>query len=336
MFEKVWEALKLSFPAKRVYFIYTHRNGADRFQNGLKANTEISYWCYKALERRFPHVVFLRLQGEKPYRIRSIRSTDVVIGHVGETFLKASERTKRLIAFYPWSGHDDRSTNTLFNCMPKAEEMLYLEKAASTIFLTSEFNKREYVEKPRNFWHSFLKDKRLHLVHQPLDFALFKRIKFTYHTSDFLYIGNDAHMKCVPDSKALVNAVGRTLHLYGVEGRKLNHLDEKEVNVLPHLADFFIQPGMWEAQNVSILEAAARGFIPLVSPDTGYPYSHPFLLRYGDFAYNLKVLKEALSTTAEERKMLADALHEKLVNDPLHNNWDHLTDVLVEEVRQLQ
>lgn len=337
--EKLLERLTLLFPRTRVHFIYTHRNGHDRFVNGLKANTEISYFCFKALQSRFPHVQFLRLEKEKNYRINAIGSQDVVIGHIGETFLKASSRTKRLVAFYPWSGHEDRSTQLLFNCLPLQEELMYWERSASVILLTSEFNKRKYIENGENFWAPIFKDygskKRIVCVHQPIDLDLFKRIKWEYTTSDFVYIGNDAHMKCLETSKGLVKHLGRNLHLFGVDGKKIDHRNEKEVTGLCHLADFFIQPGMWEAQCVSILESAARGFIPVVSKETGYPYDHPFLLRYNDFEYNSKVLNELLHTSNEERKVLADHLHKSLVEDENHNNWKKLTDVLVKTVSDL-
>lgn len=323
---------------KKVYFVYTHKNGFDRFHNGLKANTEISYWSYSALKQAFPRVRFLRLDHEKPSRIAQIRSQDVVIGHVGETLRLASERTKKVIVFGPWVGHEDHSQQK-FNCAPKEFEMAFYEKAAAVIFLTSEFNVREYLEKERNFWYPYVQNlklkKSLRVVHQPVDVALFSRIKHDYTTNNFIYIGNAGHMKGLEDSKCLIQALGRTLRLYGVEGKKIDHLNRAQVSRLPAEADFFIQPGMWEAQCVSILEAAARGFIPVVSPDTGYPYQHPFLLRYGDFEYNLKVLKELLQTTADERKKLADALHHQLINDINHNSWKQLTDVLVEEVKAL-
>ncbi len=142
-------------------------------------------------------------------------------------------------------------------------------------------------------------------------------------------------MKCVDHAKQLVQESKRRLFLYGSEGESLDNLDIKQVLSLPSQADFFIQPGMWEAQCVSILEAAARGFIPVVSKETGYPYDHPFLLRYGDFEYNRKILKDLLNTSPEERKVLGDTLHQQLVNDENHNHWAKLTDVLVEEVEML-
>lgn len=339
-FKKLFLLLHEALPARRrIYFIYTHKNGFNRFYNGLKANTEISYWCYTALRDHFPHVRFLRLENERPSRIEAIRSQDIVIGHIGETFKKASARTKRLITFGPWAGHEDRSERDAFNCVSKQMEMGFFDSAASIILLTSEYNKREYLEKSRNFWYPYWqelqKTKRVRVVHQPIDLTLFKRIKHTYDTNDFLYIGNDAHMKGVDQAKQLVQSVGRTLHLFGLEGKKIDHRDEKIVKTLPALADFFIQPGMWEAQCVSILEEAARGFIPVVTPETGYPYSHPFLLRFDDFPYNHQILKNLLNTTATERKHLADSLYLQLSNDVNHNNWEELTRVLVDEVKQL-
>ncbi len=335
----LFERLQLLFPGRRIFFIYTHKNGQDRFGHGLNANTELSYWNFQALKKQFRNVFFLRLQGEKEHRIRSIRSTDIVIGHVGETFLRAAARTKKMIAFYPWCGHLDRSTNTLFNCLPKEKEFEYLERSRAAIFLTSEYNVARYIDSEENFWYAYLKkfalEKRLRIVHQPLDFTFFTRIKHDYHTSDFLYVGNEAHMKCLPDSKALVRAVNRKLHIYGAHGSKLNHLNSTEVSKLANLADFFIQPGMWEAQSVAILEAAAYGFIPIVSPQTGYPYTHPFALRYNDFEYNKKVLRDLLETTSDERKKLADELHSRLLHDSKHNDWKNLTQVIVEEVINL-
>lgn len=331
---RLYERLPAS---RRLYFIYTHNNGYNRFANGLKANTEISYWSYRALREAFPRVRFLRLQGEHPSRIRTIGPRDVVIGHVGETYALAALRTRRLIAFCPWAGHEDRS-QVAFNCAPADLEMEAYKKACALIFLTSEYNVREYIEKPRNFWFNYLQElnqkRRIRIVHQPIDLNLFCRIKQEYRTNNFLYIGNDAHMKCLPHAKELVAHVKRELTLYGCEGKTLNHLDKKVVNLLPAQADFFIQPGMWEAQCVSILEAAARGFIPIVTRETGYPYDHPFLLRYGDFAYNCNVLSTLLATSAHERKVLADTLHSKLMNDINHNSWSRLTDVLVEEVQR--
>lgn len=322
-------------PGKRVYFVYTHKNGYDRFHHGLKANTELSYWPYLALRKAFPRVTFLRLQGENPKRIEKITSQDVVIGHVGETFTKAAKRTNKLIVFNPWTGHEDHSTSISPASIPKEVEMKFYDQAQSLIFLTSEFNQRTYLEEPKNFWYPYLQKKRVRVVHQPMDFSLFPRIKTSYTTSDFLYIGNTLHMKCVPDSIRLVEAAGRRLHTFGTGGKNINHLDQQQVAQLPKLADFFIQPGMWEAQCVSILESAARGFIPVVSPDTGYPYDHPYLLRYGDFDYNLQVLKRLLKTSPEERKELADHLHAQLINDINHNSWSKLTDTIVEEVNRL-
>lgn len=341
VFKKLALLMRERLPSKqRLYFIYTHKNGFDRFYNGLKANTEISYWCYTALKEQFPSIRFLRLEREHPSRIEAIRSQDIVIGHIGETFLKASARTKRLISFCPWAGHEDRSERDAFNCVPKQIEMDFFEKAASIILLSSEYNKREYLEKPSNFWYSYFqtlqKTKRVRVVHQPIDLALFKRIKHDYITNDFIYIGNDAHMKGVDQAKQLVKSVGRTLHLYGLEGKKLDHRDDAAVKKLPLQADFFIQPGMWEAQCVSILEEAARGFIPVVTPETGYPYTHPFLLRFDDFAYNHACLTNLLRTTAAERKELADSLHRQLSEDINHNTWETLTNVLVEEAGRLK
>ncbi len=88
-------------------------------------------------------------------------------------------------------------------------------------------------------------------------------------------------------------------------------------------------------QCVSILESAARGFIPIVSPETGYPYEHPYLLRFDEEAYNLNVIKKLLLTSSEERKELADCLHEQLLKDPAHNKWGNLTKVLVEEIKNI-
>jgi hypothetical protein len=322
----------------RLYFIYTHKNGFDRFNNGLKANTEISFWSFTALKRNFPSVKFLRFQEEKPSRIAKIRPQDIVVGHIGPTFAEACKYTKRMIAFNPWAGHEDRSKSA-FNCAPHKEEMQLFDQCASLVLLTSEYNKVEYFEKPTNFWHPYFqkleKTKRVRLVHQPIDLELFQRIKWNYSTHDFLYIGNNAYMKCVEDTMELVRAVQRKLTIYGFGGKKIDNLDQNQVSRLACQADFFIQPGMWEAQCVSILEAAARGFIPVVSPETGYPYSHPFMLRYKDFDYNFHVLKNLLNTSGEERKNLADKLYQQLVSDVHHNNWQKLTDVIVEEVRQL-
>lgn len=338
--KKLNEWICLQFPGRRVYFIYTHNLLGERFSYGLKANTEISYWSLKALKEAFPRLFFLRIQGEKSFRIQSIRPQDIVIGHIGETFLRAAEKTKRMIAFYPWAGHEDRSTNTLFNCISYQTEKQFWDKAASIILLTSEYNVREYCEKPRNFWFEAVqevrKQKSFRFVHQPIDLSIFQRIKRNYLTSNFLYIGNDAHMKCVSDSKRLVETLGRTLHLYGIGDKRLDHLNCKQVGELPNLADFFIQPGLWEGQCVSILESAARGFIPVVSPETGYPYDHPYLLRYGDDTYNLTTLKKLLNTSPEERKELGDELHKRLLSDPYHNQWSALTHVLVEEIEKLR
>src|ERR1700722_15414541 len=128
LLEKIGEELSLYLPARRIYFIYTHRNGRDRFRYGLTANTEISHWAQKALQRRFPRLLFLRIQGESERKISSITSRDVVIGHIGETFLRAANKTKRVIAFSPWAGHEDRSQNHLFNCLPLELELQYWEK----------------------------------------------------------------------------------------------------------------------------------------------------------------------------------------------------------------
>ncbi|MCH9609231.1 MAG: hypothetical protein S4CHLAM45_04580 [Chlamydiales bacterium] len=327
--------LNEQLPGKRIFYVYTHKNGYDRFHHGLKANTELSYHPFVALKKHFPRVTFLRFQGESSKRIAQIREKDVVIGHIGETFLKASRRTRKMVAFSPWNGHEDHSTSISPASLSFEVEKRYYDVAASLVFLTSEFNKRTYLEKAANFWHPYLKDKRVRVVHQPIDLSLFPRIKTTYTTSNFLYIGNTNHMKCVPDSRRLVESVGRTLHTFGTGEKNFNHLNKSQVTQIPHLADFFIQPGMWEAQCVSILESAARGFIPIVSPDTGYPYDHPYLLRYGDFDYNKQILNKLIKTTYEERAELADTLHQKLITDPNHNHWDQLTDILIEEVKQL-
>jgi len=339
-FRRVSRQLQIYLPGKKVYFLYTHNNCHDRFQNGLKANTEISYWCARALEKAFPHVVFLHFAREKQQRIQRITSQDVVIGHIGDTFVAASERTKRLISFNPWNGHLDHSEGQSPACMPKEQEMGYYDRAASLILLTSEFNKQKYLEQPTNFWYDYMCKRqqagsRVRVVHQPIDFSLFPRIKTSYTTHQFLYIGNTNHMKGVPAAQKLVREVGSVLHLYGTGERNLNHLDHVAVNQLPQQADFFIQPGMWEAQCVSILESAARGFIPLVTPDTGYPYDHPYLLRYGDHAYNLKQVQGILTLPSHERKALGDSLHQRLTQDVCHNNWEQLTNVIVEEVFQL-
>lgn len=335
--KKLLQQLQEHLPGRRVFFIYTHRNGFDRFACGLKANTEISYWSYTALCKAFPRVTFLRMEKEKAARLRTIGPEDIVIGHPGETFVRASERTRRLIAFHPWAGHEDRSENTLYNCLSKEQELNYWEKAVSIILLTSEYNKREYIEKPRNFWFDIFQQlkKPVYVVHQPIDLSLFRRIKHTYETSNFLYIGNDAHMKCLHDTKKLIKELGRALTIYGVKEKPLNNLNPSMLTSLSSQADFFIQPGMWEAQCVSILEAAARGFIPVVSPETGYPYDHPFLLRYNDFSYNMRVLKELLHTSPEERKSLADTLYNQLAEDVNHNNWERLTHVIVQAVNAL-
>ncbi len=327
--------LNEKLPGKRIFFIYTHKNGYDRFHHGLKANTEISYFCFCALRKAFGRVTFLRLQGENPQRIAQITEKDVVIGHMGETFDKARQRTKKLITFAPFVGHEDHVTSQGPHCSDKREEMHVYRNATSSILLTSEYNKREYLEKERNFWYPFFKDRHYRVVHQPIDLTTFSRIKREYRTQDFLYIGHYGHMKCVDDSVALVAAVGRKLHLFGAETRRFNNLDNAQVASLPNKADFFIQPGMWEGQCVSILEAAARGFIPIVSKETGYPYDHPYLLKYGDFAYNLTILKKLMQTSPEERKELGDTLYHQLINDPEHNSWKRLTDVLVEEVAAL-
>ncbi len=325
--------LNEKIPGRRVFFIYTHKNGYDRFHHGLKANTEISYFAYCALKNAFGRVTFLRLSGEKAKKINKITENDVVIGHTGETFEKASLRTKKLIHFAPFVGHEDHVISKGSHCSDRDVEMKFYKKAASSILLTSEYNQREYLETDRNFWYSFFKDQHYRVVHQPIDLNVFPRIKFDYKTHDFLYIGHYGHMKCVDDSIALVAKLGRKLHLFGCAKTRFNNLDKAQVASLPQIADFFIQPGMWEGQCVAILEAAARGFIPVVSKETGYPYDHPYLLKFGDFDYNCKVLKKLMNTSPEERKELGDYLHAKLANDPEHNSWKRLTDVLVEEVR---
>lgn len=330
------QELSLHLPTRRIFFIYTHQNGVDRFRYGLTANTEISHWSQKAIQSHFPHLVFLRIKGESERKISAITSKDVVLGHIGETFLRASSRTKRVIAFSPWAGHEDRSENHLFNCLPLEEELNYWKRASSLVLLTSEFNQRKYIETPTNFWFPIFqklqREKRIRIVHQPIDIQVFKRIKWDYKTSDFIYIGNGAHMKCLEASKWLVKAASRNLHLYGVEGKKLNHLDPSQVHPLPSLADFFIQPGMWEGQCVSILESAARGFIPVVSRETGYPYEHPFLLEYADDQGNLEKIRKLLQLSFHERKVLGDHLHQLLVQDLHHNHWNALTKVLIEEI----
>lgn len=322
---------------RRVYFVYTHKNGYDRFHHGLKANTEISYFCFRALQKAFPRITFLRFQNEKQERIDKIKPSDVVIGHMGKTLLEARKRTKNIITFGPFVGHEDHSFSKGPHSCDHEVEMEYYKKAACIILLTSEYNKREYLEKNRNFWYPFFQNlkKPLRIVHQPIDLQVFRRIKTSYTTSHFLYIGHFGHMKGVEMSQKLVKAVDRTLHIFGSEERRFDHLDQEQVNILPQMADFFIQPGMWEGQCVAILEAAARGFIPIVSPETGYPYDHPYLLKYGDFDYNLQVLKKLLQTTPEERKELGDFLYQRLVEDTHHNSWKTLTDVLVEEVTKM-
>ncbi|MBS0623038.1 MAG: hypothetical protein JSS62_00265 [Verrucomicrobia bacterium] len=332
--------LQDALPGKRVYYIYTHNNRHDRFRNGLKANTELSYWVACALEKQFPRFSFLRFQGEKPQRIQRITPQDVVIGHIGETYLAAAKRTKRLISFSPWCGNEDHSETVGPACVSKEVEMGQYDHAATLILLTSEFNDRIYRQQPRNFWYDYFEKckqhgRRVRVVHQPIDLAVFRRIKTTYTTDNFLYIGNANHMKCVPDARRLVEHVGRSLHLYGTGERSINHLDQIAIQQLPSQSDFFIQPGRWEAQCVSILEAAARGFIPLVSPDTGYPYDHPYMLRYGDFDYNLKQVRAVLKLSADERRQLGDYLHQQLISDPHHNTWSTLTDVILEEVKAL-
>ena len=337
--KKCMQLLRERIPVKsRIYFIYTHKNGFDRFHNGLKANTEISFWSFRALKNSFPSVRFLKFQGEKRERIATIRPQDVVIGHIGPTFAQATLQTKKLIAFNPWAGHEDRSKEA-FNCAPHEQEMALFDNCASLVLLTSEFNKAEYLEKSTNFWYPYFQNlqqtKRVRVVHQPIDLQLFPRIKKDYATDNFLYIGNDAHMKCVGDAQALVSTLGRKLNLYGFGGRSIDNLNRLQISALTREADFFIQPGMWEAQCVSDLEAAARGFIPIVSPETGYPYNHPFLLKYNDFNYNLQTLKNLLNTSPEERRQLADSLYQQLVNDVHHNSWQTLMNVLVEEVQKL-
>jgi len=325
--------LNEKIPGRRVFFIYTHKNGYDRFHHGLKANTEISYFTYCALKKAFGRVTFLRMSGEKPKRIEQITENDLVIGHPGETFEKASQRTKKLITFAPFVGHEDHVISKGAHCSDKDVEMGFYKKALSSILLTSEYNKGEYLEKERNFWYPFFQNLHYRVVHQPIDLNVFPRIKYDYKTDDFLYIGHYGHMKCVDDSIALVAKVGRKLHLFGSEKSRFNNLDKAQVGSLAQIADFFIQPGMWEGQCVAILEAAARGFIPVVSKETGYPYDHPYLLKFGDFDYNFKVLQKLLKTSAEERKELGDYLYSKLANDPEHNAWKRLTDVVIEEVR---
>lgn len=336
--KKLFQFLIENLPAhKRVYFVYTHRNGFDRFSRGLKANTELSFWPYQALYQACGRVKFLKFQEENPSRIKAIRPQDIVIGHVGPTLKEAFKLTKKVITFCPWVGHEDHSKEA-FNCCPKEIEMAYYDQAASVILLTSEFNKRHYLETSTNFWYPYFQDlkqkKRVRVVHQPIDLKAFPRMKLDYRTNQFLYVGNKGHMKGLEDAIQLVQQVGSTLHLYGLD-KRLDNRDAGQVNRLAQQADFFIQPGMWEAQCVSILEAAARGFIPVVSPETGYPYDHPFLLRYGDPTYNLKVLKQLLKTSPEERKKLGDCLYTQLITDPHHNEWKKLTDVLVEEVKAL-
>lgn len=335
--QKLVQDLILFLPLRkrRIFFIYTHNNVHDRFANGLTANTEISYWCHSDLKKSGLAVSFLRLQGEKPWRINQITEKDIVIGHAGETYRKACARTKNVIVFQPWTGNEDRNQAGKPNCTPLEIELEDYARAKSIIWLTSEFNVKKYIETNTNHWFAYCQKKPVRFVHQPIDFQQFPRIKTEYRTDNFLYVGNDLHMKCLDDSRRLVQDLDRTLSVYGVGGKKLNNLDRIAVSKLSEQADFFIQPGMWEAQCVSILEAAARGFIPVVSPETGYPYEHPFLLKYGDHAYNLKTLQALLKTSPEERKALADHLHNKLVNDSNHNDWKKLTNVLVEEVRKL-
>ncbi|MCC5832367.1 MAG: hypothetical protein JJU12_04920 [Chlamydiales bacterium] len=334
---KILHDLTLLLPLRRrrIFFIYTHNNAHDRFTNGLTANTEISYWCHCALKKAGAPVTFLRLQGEKPWRVNQITAKDIVIGHPGETYRKACTRTNNVIAFQPWSGDEDRNQSGKTNCTPLEIELEDYARAKSIIWLTSEFNVKKYLQTKTNFWFDYYRNKPIRLIHQPIDLQQFPRIKTDYHTNNFLYIGNDLHMKCLDDSRRLVKELDRTLTVYGVGGKKLNNLDSPSVKKLAQEADFFIQPGMWEAQCVSILEAAARGFIPVVSPETGYPYEHPFLLKHGDHAYNLKTLQALLKTPPGERKALADHLHKKLVSDINHNNWKGLTDVLLEEVKKL-
>lgn len=336
MFKKLKDLLA---PSAKVYFIYTHNNAHNRFAFGLKANTEISYFSASALKGKFPFR-FLKIEGEKPSRLRAIQPHDVVIGHIGKTFLQAAERTRRVIAFYPWAGHEDRSESKRFNCLNLKEELHYLERAAAIILLTSEYNKRTYVEQNSNYWCGIFqklnREKSVRFVHQPIDLTLFPRIKTNYCTSNFLYVGNEAHMKGLEEAKKLAASGNRAFHIYGVGDKKLDNLNKKAVTELASMADFFLQPGMWEGQCVAILEAAARGFIPIVTEETGYPYSHPFLLKYGDFDYNKKIIFNLLHTPAEERKMLADALHQQLREDSKHNCWKQLTDVLVEEVSRLR
>jgi hypothetical protein len=334
--KKLLKDISLFLPGRKIFFIYTHNNASERFVNGLTANTEISYWSFQALKKEFPRVNFLRLQDEKPFRIRSISEKDIVIGHIGDTFSKASQRTKQNIAFYPWTGHEDRNDGGKFNCISLESEFQCLNAAKSIIFLTSEHNVEKYCRNKSNHWYDFCKKTHVRFVHQPVDFQLFPRIKTSYETSNFLYIGNDAHMKCLDASKELVRNAKRQLSIYGVGKRKIGNLNTKSVEQLATEADFFIQPGMWECQCVSILESAARGFIPVVSKETGYPYDHPFLLRYNDPKYNNLVLKDLLRTSAEERKTLADSLHQKLHKDVNHNNWETLTSVLVDEVKKLR
>lgn len=334
--KRFFEKFRDSLSSRRIYFIYTHNNHSDRFRYGLKANTEISYWCLSALKRQFPRVSFLHLEGEKDSRIRKISSRDIVVGHIGDTYRKACERSKRIIAFYPWSGHPDRNQIGKFNCIPEETELKQLSAAQSIVFLTSEYNERKYIHKNSNHWFDFCTKNKIRIVHQPIDLQKFSRVKFSYKTSNFFYIGNNAHMKCLPHSETLLRTIGKKLTIYGTpETKRFNNLNTRAIQKLAKDSDFFIQAGMWEGQCVSILEAAARGFIPIVSPETGYPYKHPFLLRYNDLDYNLGILKKLIKTHEEERKDLANDLYKSLTKDNNHNNWDRLTNVLIEEIKNL-
>ncbi len=324
----------------RVYWIYTHKNQKNRFRNGLKANTEISYWIGKALQEAFPRVTILRQKDERPYRLACIRSKDVVIGHFGETWWKASQKTKKMITFAPWSGDPDRSQSDKPNCISWHDETRFYDRAKAIVLLTSEFNQKKYLENPQDRWASYFrtlgsKGVSVRVVHQPMDFSLFPRVKYQYGVHGCLYIGNDHHMKGVSDAKELAHQAGVPLHLFGIEGRSLHHLDVHSVSQLPGYADFFLQPGRWEAQCVSILESAARGFIPLVTPETGYPYEHPYLLRWGDMQYNLQQLRGALSLTPQERRVLADKLYFQFIQDENHNDWQKLTSVIINEVHKI-
>ena len=110
----------------------------------------------------------------------------------------------------------------------------------------------------------------------------------------------------------------------------INNRDDAQIAALVAEHDFYIHTSTMDAQATTILEFAARGLVPIVTPESGFECEDAITLtRYP--AKNRDIIANALVMPEEELVHRAERIRAKLARD---HSWDRFFDTIARTINE--